>query len=49
MAGISPRGKNGKKKIKGEKKRVKVSSAEARGARNGIFKRSLQTIVQQFL
>ena len=34
MAGISPRGKNGKKKIKGEKKRGKVLSAEARGARD---------------
>ena len=38
MAGISPRGTNGKKKIKGEKKRVKVSSAEARGARDCLEK-----------
>ena len=34
MAGISPRGKNGKKKIKGKKNRGKVSSADARGARD---------------
>ena len=34
MGEISARGKNGKKKIKGEKKRGKVLSAEARGARD---------------